>query len=121
METSNTDQQSQLNQSSPQVQPSSNIVPNQKGNFIIPIGIIFLILVMGIGAYYLGTNRTINSDSQKSTNVPSVTQLTPTVQPSQSSYTNALGVAIWSLADVGNEVYLKQTISISSDKVVYPI
>lgn len=57
MEINNTNQQSKPSQSSPQVQSSLNPTPNQKGNFLIPIGVIFLILVVGVGGYYLGKTR----------------------------------------------------------------
>lgn len=83
METSNTDQQPKLNQPSPQIQPSSNIVPNQKGNFIILIGVVFLILIVGIGAYYLGqqtSKKTQPSGQEQSVTNPS----TAPTQPSSS-------------------------------------
>lgn len=120
METNNTNQQPQPNPSPPQTQPSLNPSPNQRGNFLIPIGLAFLILVIGVGAYYLGTQKSKSPNSQQSTNTPTSTQGTPTNYPSQSLYTNALGLTTWSLANVGNEIYLKQTINITNDKVDYP-
>ena len=120
METNNDNQQPQSNLSSPQSQPSLNTISNQKGNFLIPIGLVFLILVIGVGAYYLGTQKNKPPNSQQSTNTPTSTQVTPTNYPSQSPYTNALGLTTWSLANAGNEIYLKQTINITNDKVDYP-
>lgn len=75
METNSDNQQPQPNLSSPQIPSSLNPSPNQKGNFLIPITLIFLILVIGIGAYYLGTqkSRTLVND-QQSQLTPSLTQ-----------------------------------------------
>lgn len=47
----------QSNSPAPQIQSSLKPSLNQKGNFLIPIGIMFLILVVGFGAYYLGKTR----------------------------------------------------------------
>lgn len=81
METNNTNQQPQLNPSPPQIQPSLNPSPNQRGNFLIPIGLAFLILVIGVGAYYLGTKSTISYK-------PDVTQTIPSPTVTEESATN---------------------------------
>lgn len=120
METNNTDQQSQPNPSLPQIQSSLKPTPNQKGNFLIAVGLIFLILVIEAGAYYLGTQKSKSPKSQQSTNTPTITQGAPANYPSQSPHANALGLTTWSLANADNELYLKQTININSDKVDYP-
>lgn len=84
METDNTNQQPQPNPSSPQIQPSLNPTPNQKGNFLIPIGLAFLILVIGVGAYYLGKSQSYQSSNdqriQVSPSPPTSTE--PTNSPS---------------------------------------
>jgi len=72
------------NQPETPVQPISNPVHNQKGFFPIILGVLVLLLVVGGGAYYLGTqnSRTINQTSQQpapsignSTNTPMVTNI----------------------------------------------
>lgn len=57
METNNTNQQPQTDQSQPKTQCSLSPILNQKGNFLILIGVIFLILIVGAVAYYLGTTK----------------------------------------------------------------
>src|SRR5689334_5143254 len=82
MEIDNTNQQSQL---------------NQKGNFLIPLGIIFVILVVGIGAYYLGTkqNQSITQDGQKIITSPTPTiQYTPTTSEWKTYKNEKWGVSI---------------------------
>lgn len=84
METNTTNQQSQPNSSLPQMQPSLNPTSNQKGNFLIPIGITFLILIVGAGAYYLSTRQkqSITQDKQNITVSPTATtQNLPTAPP----------------------------------------
>lgn len=50
--------------------PSSNPISNQKGNFLLIIGVIVLVLVIGVGAYYFGTKQTQQT--------PTISQTTPT-------------------------------------------
>lgn len=87
MDTENTNKQSQLNQSSQQNEPILNSILNQKGNFLIMIGAISLILIVGTVAYYLGTTKNskqmtisktpqqIVSPSQQSSNLESPEQI----------------------------------------------
>lgn len=95
-------------------------IPNQKGFVPIIIGVLILLIVVAGGAYYLGTKKTNNPSVLQPSIAPTTTQATPTSNPSELPLTNALGLTTWSLADVGNEVYLKQTIDISSNKVDFP-
>lgn len=57
METNNTNQQPQPDPSSPGIQPPVNPTLKQKGNFLILIGVVFLMLIVGVVAYYLGTTK----------------------------------------------------------------
>lgn len=57
METNNSNQQPQSNPSLLQIKSLLNPTPSQKGNFLIPIGLAFLILIVGVVAYYLGTTK----------------------------------------------------------------
>lgn len=52
-------------------QPIQHPVNNQRGNFLIILGVIVLLLVIGGGAYYLGTQN--KSTKQSSVNIPSPT------------------------------------------------
>lgn len=75
-----------IQQQTPPIQPtpsgnqtfSNNPITNQKGNFLIMLGAIFIILVVGVGAYYLGTRKAEfniqNTVTQQRTSTPSITQ-----------------------------------------------
>ncbi|MBI3103725.1 hypothetical protein HYZ05_02185 [Candidatus Daviesbacteria bacterium] len=115
-----TNQQTQSSENLPKAPPTRISIINQKGFIPLVIGVVILLIIVALGAYYLGTKKTTNSSSQQSINVPSVTQSLPTEQPSQSLLSNSLGVTTWSLAEAGNEAYLRQTINLSNNKVDYP-
>jgi len=57
MDINNTNEQPQPNQSSSQTQSLLSSILNQRGNFLIPIAVIFLIVIVGVFAYYLGTTK----------------------------------------------------------------
>lgn len=60
-------------------QPIQHSVNNKKGNLPIIFGVIFLLLIVGGGAYYLGTqnSKTIPQNSQK------ISQVNPTMAPKE--------------------------------------
>lgn len=66
METNSTNQPSSLNQSLPQKDPSLDSTLSQKGNLLIIVGVIFLTLFVGVGAYYLGTKNLLTPSSKQS-------------------------------------------------------
>ena len=72
-----------INQSSPSVNP----ILNQRGNFLLIIGIIVLLLVIGTGGYFL-YQKQVN----KPVTIPQTSQLTPSSTPSETAnwktYTN---------------------------------
>lgn len=57
MDINNTNEQPQPNQSSPQIQSLLSSILNQRGNFLILIGVIFLILIVSVVAYYQGAMK----------------------------------------------------------------
>ena len=67
--------------------PSVNLVLNQRGNFLLIIGIVVLVFVIGAGAYYLGTQKNqsvVNKTEQNSgtsTKVVSPSPITNTNTP----------------------------------------
>lgn len=78
METENTQQKINPEGNLNQDTPPSNSILNQKGNFLFIIGGVVLMLVIGVGAYYLGINKDRSStkvNSQQS-------QVSPTIQAS---------------------------------------
>lgn len=64
MEMDNTNQQAQPTQTPVQTESSYNPIANQKGTFLIPIGVVLIILIVGVGAYLLGLRQ--NQSSQNS-------------------------------------------------------
>lgn len=90
-----TNQQSSPSQSSSTKQDIQHPINNQKGNFLIVIGVIILISVIGGGAYYLGMMRgksTSIQPNQTQTNQPAnniVSQLSPSPSPSTKSIPSA--------------------------------
>lgn len=76
MELESTNQQSQPSPVSSQSPPNQNIVNNQRGNFILIMGIIVLVLVIGIGSYILGTKMVKPNPNSTSRSINQ-----PTIQP----------------------------------------
>lgn len=67
----------------PENQSLSKKINNEKGNFILIAGVIALVLIVGAGAFYLGTLR-----SSPITQIPQpapVLELSPTLSPSSNS------------------------------------
>lgn len=64
MEIENTDQTELKSPNPEEDQPFHKNILNQKGNFLIIMGIILIILVMGVGVYYLGTKNRTNSSQR---------------------------------------------------------
>lgn len=63
---------------------------NQKGNFIIIIGLIFIIFIVGIGAYIFGKQQykgsnTKNNDQSQSTTEQTITTINPSQFPANST------------------------------------
>ena len=54
MDVKNTDQQSNLPLNSTSNETSQKTINNQKGNFVIAVGVVLLLLIVGGGSYYLG-------------------------------------------------------------------
>lgn len=54
-----------------QALPDQSIVNNQRGNVPIIIGVVLLLLIIGTGAYYLGTQRNQPTTSSQQQNIPS--------------------------------------------------
>lgn len=82
MEVENAQQQvnqgNNLNQSPPSVNP----ITNQKGNFLLIIGVVVLVLVIGAGAYYLRTRKPATIVPSPTSVITSPTpQVTPTSSP----------------------------------------
>lgn len=84
-------------------QPTSNLINNQRGNILIILGVLFLLLIVGGGAYYLGTQRNKLSSQPNmqientsiSTSAPTITQptitnstQTPTASTNWEAYTS---------------------------------
>lgn len=66
-----------------QTQPVSNSVNNQKGFFPIILGVLVLLLVIGGGAYYLGTQKNANILPNDNTTQNSSINLSPTILPTE--------------------------------------
>lgn len=67
--------------------PSSNPIINQKGNFLLIIGVVIVILIIGAGAYYLGVNkdRSFTNGNSQQLQVSPTTQSSPTGLPTSST------------------------------------
>lgn len=90
MEVENAGEQLQPAQSPEQNPPVVNPPSHKPGNLLIPTGVVIAILVVGFGAYYLGTqrNQSITQPQQiisKPTTTPSVAQASPTSSPTSDS------------------------------------
>lgn len=86
MEENNSNQSANLSESPAQTQPVSNPINNQKGFFPIILGVSILLIVVGGGAYYLGTQNSGKTTQPQNSNAQSATNPTssPVVtQPSQ--------------------------------------
>ncbi len=72
--------QQQVNQEdNPNQNPSViNPISNQRGNFLLIVGVVVLVLVIGAGAYYLGVNKDSSSTNIKNQQI----QVSPTTQSS---------------------------------------
>lgn len=93
METDNSNQQPNSDQSKRERKNFLDYDPNQKGTVLILIGIIFVILIVGIGGYYLG-KRTMNQSP-----IPISQELQTSIKVSSSSV---------STATVPNKLYVKR-------------
>ena len=104
METDNTFQQPTPVQPSIEKQSFFRNLVNQKGNFIVVIGLIVIIFVVGIGAYLLGTkqNKSLNTTNNNLTQL-NVTQ-TPTTTDSSNTSVNP---AVNKVINVDRTVYIK--------------
>lgn len=71
MITNSTNQSANTGPTPTKIQPD-NPVANQRGNFLIIIGVVLLLLIVGASAYYLGKNKSSLLPSNQNTN-PAVT------------------------------------------------
>ncbi len=54
---------------------------NQKGNFLIPIGVIFLVIIVGVAVYYLGIQERNQTAPQTVSNNQAINNSQPTTSP----------------------------------------
>lgn len=101
MDTENTSQQTNQAQIAPENQPIQNILNNQKGNVPIILGAIVVLLIVGAGAYYLGTQKNNASTNIGQNVTPSTTptnQTSTTASPTQATNQQASSVpSDWTL------------------------
>lgn len=107
METNNTNQQSQPNPTSPQIEAPLNPVPKRRINLLILIVAIFLILIVGVTAYYLGTK----GSNKSATQIP-----LPQIQtPSTPSFKNRLVYLKMDKNNSGNTTLLEYDLNSNKD------
>ncbi len=101
-------------------QVNENMNAHKKVSLLLILGIALLLIAVAGGAYYVGTMRETAENSEQTLVLPSPTQSASELYPSESSPTDALGVTTWSFTTSNNDMYMKQTTHIVSDKVNYP-
>jgi len=81
------------NQTKPLIEGTSpkSSISNQKGSFLIILGVIFVISIVGIGAYLLGSNKTNTDFNQQAKS-----------SPTQTSVNNQLNKPLPSVEEQGN-------------------
>lgn len=88
MKTENINQQTNQAQITLEKQPIQSILNNQRGNAPIILGAIVALLVVGAGAYYLGTQKSSTSINTNQNVIPSTDttyQASPTLSPTQTT------------------------------------
>lgn len=83
---------------------SNNPITNQKGNFLIVLGVIFIILVVGIGGYLLGTRKSQPVISSTSKQPSPIAIVSPS--PSQTQTPSPLATQITSSTDTFSHNFL---------------
>lgn len=78
----NASQQLQSTQPPTEDQPTLNHLSNKKGSLLIPIAIVFMVLVVGVGAYFFGIKR--NQSSSQYSQQASTPSTTPSTSVSPS-------------------------------------
>jgi hypothetical protein len=98
--------------------PQDSIV--KKGCIPILLGMVFVMILVAVSAYYLGAMRSNIINLSSSTISPTTTQADSAMQTPELRSDDNLGLTTWSFSEVGDDLYLKQTISFYNDKVMYP-